>query len=344
MFRHGDEIRGYMSEPWRSLDFSGPSRYLYPAPTGVPPFGEYLEGARDGSGVAASDPEAVSSYLDRAGVEQAVMLPLTRGLNPNLELGSAICAATNDWLADTWLGKWNQHGRFFGSIRVNPGDPEAAVREIERWAGHPKVVQVAVPLEAHRPYGQRVYVPVWEAAAKHRMPVAVHTDGGVGVDLYPTPNGYPRTFIEYNTLLSVNFIYHLASLIVEGVFERLPDLKFVFADGGHDELMPLMWRLDMGWPICRLEAPWVKSRPTSYLRDHVRFCVARLEGPESEATVNEWFEFNDGASLLLYASNYPHWSALEPQELYPGLAAEVRRRILSENARELYSLNGHDGR
>lgn len=333
MFSRGDEIREWMREPWRSLDFPGPARYLYPAPTGVAPFGEYLEEARSGPGVAGSDPALMSRQLSEMGVGRAVLLSLTRGLLPNQELGSAICAATNDWLAATWLGD----DRYLGSIRVNPGDPEAAVREIERWADHPRMVQVAVPLEAHRPYGQRFYAAIWEAAARHRLPVAVHSDGGAGIDLYPTPNGYPRTFVEYTTLSPINFIFHLASLIVEGVFERLPDITFVFADGGHNELMPLMWRLNMGWPICRIEAPWVRSQPSTYLRGHVRFCTSRAEGPEDEAIQDEWFGFNDGAHLLLFASNYPHWSTLKPGDLYPGLAPDVRRRILSENARELYS-------
>ncbi len=36
------------------------------------------------------------------------------------------------------------------------------------------------------------YLPVWEAAAAARMPVAVHLDGGAGADFPPSPVGYVR--------------------------------------------------------------------------------------------------------------------------------------------------------
>ena len=37
--RRADELRVYMPEPWRSRTFPPPHRYLYPAPTGIPPYG-----------------------------------------------------------------------------------------------------------------------------------------------------------------------------------------------------------------------------------------------------------------------------------------------------------------
>ncbi len=81
---------------------------------------------------------------------------------------------------------------------------------------------------------------IWEAAAAHGLPVMVKLDGGSGVDFAPTAVGYPHHFIEYSVLAPINFAYHLISMISEGVFERLPDLRVVFADGGHDMLGPLV--------------------------------------------------------------------------------------------------------
>ncbi len=337
LVRQPDELREYMAEPWRSLPFPGPHRYLFPTPTGVAPYGEYRQDARPEKGLPGSDPALMARHLDELGVGTAVLLPLCRGLLPNVDLGSAVCAATNDWLKATWLGPANSEGRYRGTIRVNPEDPAAAAREIERWAGDPAFVQVGVPLEAHRPYGQRNYTPIWEAAARHGLPVAVHSEPGAGTDFFSTPNGYHRHHIEYHSLFPANFIYHLSSLIAEGVLERLPELRFVFADGGFDVLMPLMWRMDLDWPISRIEVPWVSRRPSDYLRDHFRFCTAKLEGAPPEIR-GDWFEMAGGADLLMYASNYPHWSTMAAGEFFPQLPEDVRARVLGGNARALYRL------
>jgi predicted TIM-barrel fold metal-dependent hydrolase len=336
--RRADELREYMPDPWRSRPFPGPHRFLYPAPTGDPPFGEFLPRSRPADGLPGSDPAFVSEQLSELDIGRAILLPLTRGLLADIDLGSAICSATNDWLAKNWLEGPQSDPRFLGSIRVNPADPEGAVTEIERWAGHPKMVQIAVPMEAHRPYGQRNYSKIWESAARLGLPVAVHSDGGAGVDFWPTPAGYPRHYIEYSTLASVNFFYHLSSLIAEGVFERMPRLRFVFADGGHDLLMPLMWRMDMDWPMVRSETPWVTKRPSEYLASHVRFCTSRLEGPRDGRQLAEWLTASEAGELLMFASNYPHWTTMSPSDLLTGAESEGRHRLLAGNAMDFYGL------
>lgn len=330
-----DDLLEYLPTAYRTRPLPGVHRYLYPAPTGEPPFGEYLAATRGGAALPASDPSTVSRHLASQGIDRAVLLPLTRGIVPDVELGSLICAATNDWLVDVWLGN-GAASPFRGSIRINPHDPEGAVREIERLGDHPMMVQVAVPLEAHSPYGQRHYRRIWEAAATYELPVAIHSDGGCGVDLPPTPNGYPRSYIEYLVLMPLNFIYHLSSFIAEGVFERIPGLRVVFADGGHDMLHPLMWRMNEDWAPTRMEIPWVRRLFSDYLPEHVRMFTSGLEGPIDPMIWPDWFQRTDGDRLLMFASNYPHWSATDPTSAVAGLDEAARRRVLCENARDLY--------
>lgn len=363
--RGGDDIRSYMREPWRTRPFPKPQRYLFPAPQGIAPFGEWLPGSREAprdaaatghlddgplaktnlvylgrdSELPATDPRVVLDHLDSLGAERAILLPLTRGILPNVDLGSVICAATNDWLADQWLGEVDEDRRFFGTIRVDPRDPAAAVREIERWSGDPRMVQVAVPLEAHAPYGQRAYFPLWEAVAALDVPVAVRSDGGAGTDLPPSPNGYPNTFAEYSSLVGLNYIYHLTSLITEGVFDRLPNLRFVFTDGGHDLLMPLMWRMDMEWPISKSEVPWLDRLPSTYLADHVRFTTSQLEGPADSATDETWLARSRRDELVLFASQYPHWTGITRADL----RSIESSAVLHENAERFYRLDTHTG-
>lgn len=331
--RRAEDLKGFVPEPWSHKFWPGTERYHYPHPSS-----EYAAWARPPGGLPGSDPELMAQHLfAERGFESAVLLPLTRGLIPDADLGTAVCRGTNQWLATTWLDSDAASGRFKGTIRVNAMDPDGAVAEIEQWAADPRFVQVGVPMESHAPYGNRQYFKIWEAAAKRGLPVVVHPDFAPGVEFAPSPVGHPRWYVEFASFYSGTYFYHLASWIAEGVFDRLENLKVVFADGGLDLLMPYMWRLDEHWRAVRFEHPWTKKDPTLYLRDHVRFITHRMEGPEQVDRVPGWFEIADAEHLLMYGSNYPHWTFAEPDEVVPqNLSEAVRRRILRDNATELY--------
>lgn len=332
--RHADDIREWMDEPWRHRAFPGPERYQYAAPSG-----EYVPDAIVGKDIPGSDAGLVTRELiDNQGVGVAVLVPGMRGLLPNVDLDAELCRATNRWLAETWLGPWNEHGRFRGTIRVAAGDPVQAVREIERWADDDRIVQVAVPMQSHQPYGQRRYLPIWEAAAAANLPVAIHIDGGASVDFHPTPAGYVRYAVEYATMYPMNFAFHLASFIAEGVFDKVENLKIVFTDGGFDLLAPVIWRLDKDWRPTREDFPWTTSLPSEYLQSHVRFCSNGLEGPPDGEGWEEWLQLSDAGELLLFASNYPQRDYDAPAQAFDGVSEPLRRRIMGDNARALYRL------
>jgi predicted TIM-barrel fold metal-dependent hydrolase len=326
--RDPDEIREYMSAPLSKLRFPGLDGYFYP-----PPKDEYrADSSVDGT--PGSDPALARQQLFvGTGVDCAILLPVTRGLLPDVDMASELCSATNEWLADRWLAE--DDDRFYGSIRVNPADPERAIREMDRWAAHPRMVQVAVPLQAHHPYGQRMYRPIWERAAHHGLPVAVHADNLGGNEFWPTSVGYPIYYVEYAAQYPINYVVHLMSLIAEGVFEDIEELVFVFADGGIDMLFPLLWRFDSDWRALRSVTPWVKRQPLTYLRDHVRFCSHRLEGPVEASDVARWADEVDAEHLLMYSSNYPGVS-FQPADAFADAPPTIRRRVLSSNALDTY--------
>lgn len=149
--------------------------------------------------------------------------------------------------------------------------------------------------------------------------------------------GYFRHFIEYSAFVSVNYFYHLSNLIAEGVFERLPNLRFVFADGGLDVLGPLMWRLDEHWRALRYEHPWVVHSPSEYIEPHVRFWSHRLEGPADASLASSVMEVTHAAELEMFASRYPLWTCSAPHLAVRGATPEVAERILAGTARELYT-------
>jgi predicted TIM-barrel fold metal-dependent hydrolase len=155
-------------------------------------------------------------------------------------------------------------------------------------------------MQSREPYGKPMFEPIWEAAATHGLRVAVHINGGNGVDYPPTFAGHAHTYPGYAAFMPLNYFVHLATLIVEGVFGRHPGLKFVFADGGYDILTPLMWRLDTFWLSMRYQTPWVDHYPSEYLPAHVRFCSSAFDGPTDVGQMQRWMDFTNTADLLMY--------------------------------------------
>jgi predicted TIM-barrel fold metal-dependent hydrolase len=168
--------------------------------------------------------------------------------------------------------------------------------------------------------------------------VAVHINGGNGVDHPPTFAGHAFTYPGYAAFMPLNGFVHLATLIIEGMFGRHPELRFVFADGGYDILTPLMWRLDTFWVSMRDQTPWVDRYPSEYLRHHVRFCSSAFDGPTDETLAERWLDFTDKADLLMYGSSYPHWSTSTPGAVVAGLSDEQREKVLWRNASDLYGV------
>lgn len=333
--RSPEEIKRYMPMPWRDL-YREDGRGFFNNPVHA----ARLDSTPSDGAPPGSDPDFLCKQLvEEYGVAYVMLLPRAFcNLHPNPDFGAAIAAAFNDWLAETWLDKYNRSGVFKGSITVAHQDPQAAAREIERWADHPHFVQVMTDSGARAPFGQRQYYPIYEACERHDLPFVIHpgTDG-MGVNIQPGP-GYPTHYIEWHTCLSLGFQAHLVSFITEGVFERFPRFRVVLAEGGVSWLPALMWRLDAEWKALRSEVPWVTKAPSEYLADHVRLTSQPLERPASDKHLLNVFEAMDAEHVLMFASDYPHWDFDSPTHAFPKLPEETRERIFSENARQFYGL------
>lgn len=328
------EFVSYLPPTMRTRGFPGLARAWYQAPGGEFLEDTYGEGFPWTGGFPASSPQAVREALVTRGAEAVVLHPLSRGNLPDWLLGSGAAGAANRWLAERWLDP--SVGPFYGTIQVNPQDIDGAIAELRRWADHPRMVQVGVPLQSRELYGKPQFQPLWRAAAEAGLPVAMHTTLGAGIESAPTPAGHTRTYAHYAAYMPLNYFHHLSSLILDGTFARIPDLKVVFADGGLDILTPLIWRLDTFWRAMREQTPWVEAVPSSYLRDHVRFVYSTLEGFGDESYAADWLEMTGKADLLLFGSNHPFLSVASPSDLGAGILQVQREKILRDNALALY--------
>lgn len=334
--RSDDELRAYLSEPWRSLPsqlFSSLAHALY-----LPPGGGMRRDstAPDGS-PACSDPVFTEQQLfEGAGVDYAILIFQARD-HSSVEFEAALCSAANRWLSETWLTDYNKHHRHYGSICVASGRPDLAVKEIQRWADHPHFVQVRMNGHSAAPYGDPMFHPIYEAASSHNLPVAVHFSMGTG-DALLTPVGFVSYYFEFHSFYPMAYSSHLVSLIAEGVFDKYPALRFVFVEGGFSWVLPLMWSLEKHWNLFKAELPNAKKVPSDYLHDHIRFTTQPIEEPSRRKDLLKTLEWAGGERLLLFSSDYPHWDYDHPAQTLRRLRKSARTRIFRDNALELYGL------
>lgn len=287
-----------------------------------------------------SDPEFMrEQLLDKYGIEYAILLPLPYvNMHPNPYMAKDLAAAYNQWLDDVWLSGSNEDGRYKGSITVAPTNPKSAVKEIEKWADHPHMVQVIMDSGADTNYGHMQFYPIYEICEHYGLPIALHPTGeGLGISR-PASSGYPTTYMEWSIGLTFSIQAHLVSFVTEGVFERFPNLKLVLVEGGSAWIPSLMWRMDNSWKGLRDEVPWLKKRPSEYIKEHVRITSQPLETSDRDEHLLYNFEMMDAKKILMFASDYPHWDFDSPVRAFPKLPDELKKKIFYENAKELYQL------
>ncbi len=213
-------------------------------------------------------------------------------------------------------------------------DPGLAAAEIERRAGDPRFVQVLLLTSGDLPLGRRLLWPIYEAAERHGMPVAIHA-GSTGHNATTSP-GLAQLLRRGLHLQAPAMQSQMLSLVAEGVFQKFPALRIVLLESGFTWLPPFIWRFDKEWRGLRMEAPWVDQPPSRIIRDRVRFSLQPVDAPGA-AEIGKIIEQLDADGMLLFSTDYPHWQFDEAEgPLPPGLPDHLLSRIARENALETY--------
>ena len=154
--------------------------------------------------------------------------------------------------------------------------------------------------------GRRHHWPIYEAAERHGLPVAIHA--GSSYRHPPTAVGWPSYHIEDYVSQSITFQSQLASLLAEGVFKKFPDLKVVMLESGITwlpgvplALQEILARADHGDPLGRPLADRHRPRSRPLLADAVRWPG---RSRRNRATI---FEHLGSDELVLFSTDYPHW-------------------------------------
>jgi predicted TIM-barrel fold metal-dependent hydrolase len=245
-------------------------------------------------------------------------------------MGAAICSAVNDWIVAHWL---NKEPRLRASIVVPAQSPIMAVEEIERVVGDRRFVQVLMPAACEMMLGRSYYWPIYEAAAKHGLPIGIHA--GSMYRYAPTSTGWPSHYLHDYVANSQLFEDQLLSLVSNGVFVKFPDLKFVFIESGVSWLPAFIWRAIKTWRGVRAEVPWVKQSPGDIIRHNIRVTTQPFDAPDRK-TVESIIEQIDSDEMLLFSSDYPHWQFDGDAITPPGLSDALLQRMRVDNPLATY--------
>ena len=279
-----DDLRPYLSKRWSDhLDTYGFRRRHgfvkgHPYPKSQPADGNRRDAYPPEGGLPGCSLSFLQEqHLDPYGVDFGILNPLspTGQGDLNSEFSAAVAAASNEWQIANWV---SQDPRLRASIVVPYEDPQAAVAEIKRRAGDKNYVHVLLMSRTSEALGRKKYWPIYEAAVEAGLPVGIHVFGYSG---YASTNtGWASYYVEEMTEHAASCSALAASMVVEGLFEHLPDLKIVMIESGLAWMPSLGWRLDNHWRKMRSEVPHLKRAPSEYLRTHFWMSTQPIEEPE----------------------------------------------------------------
>lgn len=310
------------------------------------------------SALGACDPIERLDAMDSAGIEAALLFPNTalRELRMPGTAALAACRRYNDYAVD-WTRR--TRGRARAVCQINMGDPDAALAEAERVikAGARGVIlSCATPPGGVSPAHQ-MWDPFWALLAQADVPAFLHiASGGVVSSKEPDPMLPPRAFADADAL-RISFagraggeeaigpyyilVCHVApevflvTMVMGGVFERHPRLRFGVIECGAGWLGPMCERMDQHADLMAKISITYPMKPSEYVRRNVRvtpFWHEDLVRIIDRYGLSEVYTFN---------SDYPHIEgSRDPvgkfRKWTDQLGAAYERRFYRENALHLF--------
>jgi predicted TIM-barrel fold metal-dependent hydrolase len=336
-----EDLRPYLSNRWWDYlqTYGRRSRHGfangYPFPKMTPIAARRDAWPPNGAGPGGDLDFMRAQHLDHYGIDFGVLNPLApsgQG-DQNAGLSAALAFATNECQLARWT---HRDKRLKASVVVPYEDPEASVQEIRRRAGDKNFVQVLLLSRTAEALGRKRYWPIFEAAVEAGLPVGIHAFGYSGWAM--TGTGWPSFYLEETTEHATSAQTVVTSMVMEGLFERLPALKIIMIECGFGWLPSLGWRLDKLWKTMRDEVPHLTRPPSEYIREHFYVSTQPMEETEDPAHLLDTMRWI-GLDRILFATDYPHWDFDDPVMAIPPVFSDAERRmIFAGNAKKLFGL------
>ncbi|ONH32448.1 amidohydrolase family protein [Pseudofrankia asymbiotica] len=294
----------------------------------------------DAEGVAA---EVVFPDADAAGVGGVSGSPFGSGLNSSGDsdpvLVMAGAQAHNRWAAEFCQ---NDPERRYG-IAIVPAlhDVAAAVAEAE-WAAENGLrggIMIPTKWGSYPAYNDPVYDPLWSVCAEAGL--VVHTHSGVGPTDYTWAPGFLAIYATEAYWWAARPLW---ALLLGGVFERHPKLRYALAENGAWWVPDILTRMDAKWEgdhSTRKFGPktfrdGMTMKPSEYYHRNVWMASSVMGRVEVER------RHEIGVERLMWGHDYPHPEGTWPhtrewlRDRFADVPEADTRRILGLNAAELY--------
>jgi predicted TIM-barrel fold metal-dependent hydrolase len=276
-----------------------------------------------------TDAKVWGEILDELKLEGTVLYPtagLAHGLMTDANFAVATATAYNNWLEERYC---KPDRRIHGAGILPIQDPAAAAKELERCKSRVNfpVGLMCTRNNMRRTFGDPFFDPIYEAAERLNMPLALHgaPSLGLGFDNFDE-------FVKVHALEhAVPIFIHITDMIFSGVFDRFPRLRVAYLEAGSSWVPWMMDRLDYeyGGMMGVGARKKLKKKPSEYFQgDNMWFSLELDEKRGLKYTLDAI-----GSERLFYASDYPH----EPKdsemrhELEEFLENEAVARAAREN-------------
>jgi len=339
-----EQIAPYVAPRWREAVENAarlPYRYLN-RPGWSPGAGHMLPGAALPGGRGKAREEIVWSaaqmtqQLAALDIDVGIIFPdhfLKIAAISDGAFAAELARGYHRWLEELWLDPEND---LYAAIVAVPHDVDAAVAEIERYAGHPKFVGVFLPTcQVYPLWGHRRYWRIYEVAQEAGLPVMLHSVAGSSW-AFPF-NTEQHTGIAVHTASHVfAMMANLMSFMETGVPVRFPRLAIVFSEAGLTWVPFLRMRLDKEYNENRRGWPYYADRPSAYIRK-MWFMTQPVEEPENPRDLVDLIRIYDGEDQTVFASDWPHHDFDHPRAVFDLPVSDlVKQKLMGLNALRLW--------
>jgi predicted TIM-barrel fold metal-dependent hydrolase len=278
----------------------------------------------------------VRAEMEAIGIDYQIVFPtpmLQLGMHPDSQVEVEVAWAYSRWFTERIL---TEDPRIKTMIYLPFNEPEASLRFVEYFSGKPGVAGFMVTAARYKPVHHNAYTKVYRALEERNMPLGFHAIFHESERMFEGMNKFLSVhalgFIFYN-------LVHITNIVINGIPERFPNLKFMWIEGGLAWIPFLMQRLDNEYMMRTSEAPLLKKLPSEYMRD-MFYTTQPMETHDLDA-LKTTFRMINAETQLMFASDYPHWDFNLPSTIFdlPFLTEQAKRQILGENARRVFNLD-----
>lgn len=264
----------------------------------------------------ANDPETKLELMEEFDIDYSILSP---GKTSSLasvnhdQTAVELAAAYNSWAADTFF---DVDDRLKVNLVVANQKPDRAAEEIDKWASEDSVVGVQLPASGLvPPAGHHWYHPIYEAAQDNGLPIVMHSGNSGSTASFPVQRQWSETFIEDHMFtFPVESMWHMISLMFQGIPERFPDLKFVMQEAGVEWLPWMIWRMDDHYLQNSQDVPFLTRMPSEYIRDLFYLTTQPLGHTDHPRHLAQIIEMAGGPDTVMYSSDHPHPDFDPPEE------------------------------